>query len=570
MTKEDLFCAIGTVEEKDLIQAQKKHNSPIIWFASAAAVLLVLSLLIHRERPTEHTVLEDRPSWNMHVDISVVPEKILLDETPLPRFLVHARVLEALPDTYLIPEKTLSRQRSRVLRLQVVQTLFGKDVPKELYYILPEQYFTDMTGLDLIISMSQLGLEDYLLLNTSRQQYETFSLVFADFANSNERDIEPIPDPTKVSTGAGLSNILPFRNNQLYWPQGDHWSWEKSYFEFLSENGDIPVASESTLAEAKAALRQIYGSEEPKVRHADEYNFGIQLTDADTPKEGVFSQIIHQHDKKILLCRIIDGFYANECYMYYEDGRIEASEIKFTPEEIARLPKLAPVVGQVLQGAPEKGICRSLVGYYYKTNQGNLFGVVQAEWEILWERKVTINMLVMPDGTVTQVSTKVLEAYLSDDWETAALQQIWDSVSRKAYRSMIIYQNRDIDYISLGRETILHENFTITCNDSWYTAAEIKLTQVSPAVIDFENLVSETPRYWDNNAWNKERLVGNIRYAWQLEQDVTDHRKSQYLLYMQDGALLLVRCYDYSQIFNDPAVGLQIPQIVQLEFYYDY
>ena len=570
MTREDLFRAIGAAEEKDLLQAQKKHIAPVIWIVTAAAVLLVLSLLIHRERPTEHTVLEDRPSWNMHVDISVVPEKILLDETPLPRFLVHARVLEALPDTYLIPEKTLNRKRCRVLRLQVVQTLFGKDVPQEFYYILPEQYYTDLTGLDLIISMEQLGVENYLLFNTTQQQYETFSLLFADFANSMERDIEPIPDPTTVSTCADICNIIPFRNNRLYWPQGDGWSRAKSYFELLSEYGDIPVTPKSTLAEAKALLRQATVTEEPKVRYADEYNFGILLTDADTPKEGVFSQIIHQHDKKVLLCRIIDGFYANECYMYYEDGRIEASDTKFTPEEIARLPKLAPVVEQVLQGAPEKGICRSLVGYYYKTTQGDLFGVVQAEWEILWERKVTINMLVMPDGTVTQVSTKVLEAYLSDDWETAALQQIWDSVSRKAYRSAIIYQNRDIDYISLGRETILHENFTITCNDSWYTAAEIKLTQVSPTVIDFENLVSETPRYWDNNAWSKERLVGNIRYAWRLEQDVTDHRKSQYLLYMQDGALLLVRCYDYSQIFNDPAVGLQIPQIVQLEFYYDY
>ena len=135
---------------------------------------------------------------------------------------------------------------------------------------------------------------------------------------------------------------------------------------------------------------------------------------------------------------------------------------------------------------------------------------------------------------------------------------------------MISYQNREIDYVSLGRETILHENFTITCNDSWYAAAEIKLTQVSPSVIDLENLISETPKYWHSSDWNKQRLVNNIRYAWQLEQDVTDHRKSQYLLYMQDGALLLVRCYDYSQIFNDPAKGLQIPQIVELEFYYDY
>ena len=571
MTREDLFCAIGAADEKDLIQAQKKRISPVIWFVAAAAVLLLLSFLIHRQRPTEHTILEEKPSWSMDVDVRIVPKSILLDETVQSDFLVHARVLEVLPDTYLIPEKTLNREAYRVLRLQVVQTLFGKNVPNELYYIHPEEYFTDMTGLDLIISMDQLGVEDYLLLNTSSQQYETFSLLFADFVNSNERDLEPIPDPTRVSTGTGLSNILPFRNNRLYWLQSDYWSRSKSYFEFLSKNGDIPLTAEHTLVQAKTIIRQMYaGREEPTVRYADEYNFGIQLTDADTPKEGVFSQIIHQYDKKILLCRIIDGYYTNECYMYYEDGRIEASDTKFTQEEIATLPKLTPAVHQALEKAPENGTCRSFVGYYYKTNQGNLYGIVQAVWSVSSELDVTVNMLVKPDGSVTQVSDKVLEAYLADDLETAALQEVWDSVSRKAYRSMIIYQNREIDYVSLGRETILHENFTITCNDSWYAAAEIKLTQVSPSVIDLENLISETPKYWQRSDWNKQRLVNNIRYAWQLEQDVTDHRKSQYLLYMQDGALLLIRCYDYSQIFNDPAKGLQIPQIVELEFYYDY
>ena len=155
MTREDLFCAIGAADEKDLIQAQKKRISPVIWFVAAAAVLLLLSFLIHRQRPTEHTILEEKPSWSMDVDVRIVPKSVLLDETVQSDFLVHARVLEVLPDTYLIPEKTLNRQACRVLRLQVVQTLFGKNVPNELYYIHPEEFFTDMTGLDLAFDILQ-------------------------------------------------------------------------------------------------------------------------------------------------------------------------------------------------------------------------------------------------------------------------------------------------------------------------------------------------------------------------------------------------------------------------------
>lgn len=587
MTREDLFCAIGAVEEKDLLQAQKKRIAPILWIVTAAAVLLGVFLLIYRERPISHSVSEEKPSWEMDADILVQRQQLMCalrgvmdcEFAFTGGLAVQARVVEALPDTYLIPEKTLSRDNYRVLRMKTAEVIAGKDVPKEFWFLLPERYDTDLSGLDLLISLDQVGVEDYLLFNATQQQYETFSLVFSAGVRSHE--LEPYqeyaPDPTAVSTGITLG-LLPFRNEALHWPENDEWAGLADSFDYFSvrETSPYPIAPNTTLDEAKAAIRQsridgpFKDAEEVSVRYADEYNMGIRLTDVDTPKDGVFSQIIHQYEKKILLCRIVDGFYANECYMYYDDGRIEASDTKFTPEEIAALPKLAPVVEQVLQRAPETGTCRTFVGYYYKTNQGDLFGVVQAEWEINWETKVTVNMLLKCDGSVTEVSTKVLEAYLSDNRERAALQQAWDGICKKAYRSNIIYENRDNDYIALGRETILHENFTITCNDSWYAASEIGLMQVAPSAIGLKDLISETPKYWPDSDWSKERIVSNIRYAWQLEQDLTDHRKSQYLLYMQDGTLLLVRCYDYSQIFNDPAVGLQIPQIVQLDFYYDY
>lgn len=420
MTREDLFRAIGAAEEKDLIQAQKRRVAPVIWIVTAAAILLGVFLLIYRERPISHSVLEEKVSWNMTVDIPVIPNEGLLDDNLRPHFVVHARLLEVLPDTYLIPEKTLSRERVRVVRLQILETIIGKDVPKELFLLTPAGNFPELGDLDLIIQLDQLGVENYLLLNTTSKQYETFSLLFARSVYSYERSIEPNPDPTKVSILPAQLSTLPFRNGILSWPQGTSWAWAKSYFEYLVKQGQIPLSADSTLSEAKAAIRENYNSsmEQPKVRYADEYNMGILLTDADTPKEGVFSQIIHQYEDKILLCRIVDGFYANECYMYYDDGRIEASDTKFTPEEIASLPKLAPVVEQVLQRAPEKGTCHTFLGYYYKTNQGDLFGVVQAEWEINWETKVTVNMLVKCDGSVTEISTDTLQAYLQGNMKT--------------------------------------------------------------------------------------------------------------------------------------------------------
>lgn len=428
MTTKDLFSAIGAVDEDVLIQAQRKRISPIVWIVAAAAVLLGITLLIHRERPVYHTTLEEKPSWNMDADILVSPDQILCINSRVPCELefsgglaVQAQVIDVLPDTYLVPEKTLNRRNYRVLRMKTVETVIGRNIPNEFWFLLPEQYYTDLGGLDLLINLTQVGVEDYLLFNTTQQQYETFSLMFTASASSHEDDIQYEPDPTLVSIGITLS-VLPFREGELSWPDTAQWAREADLFESFStrETSIYPIAYNTTLEEAKAAIRDCYKNgplseynvTEPFVRYADEYNMGILLTDADTPKEGVFSQIIHQHERKILLCRIIDGFYANECYLYYEDGRIEASDVKFTQEDIAALPNLTPAVEQALAKAPEEGTCRKFVGYYYKTDNGKVFGVVQAHWEINWENTVTVNLVVTPGGTIHQVTAKGLDVYL--------------------------------------------------------------------------------------------------------------------------------------------------------------
>ena len=74
MTTEDLLRAIGSVDEKELAHAQRKTVKPIIWIITAlvlAAALLLPILLIRREKPLAHTVLAEKPSWNMDADVLV-------------------------------------------------------------------------------------------------------------------------------------------------------------------------------------------------------------------------------------------------------------------------------------------------------------------------------------------------------------------------------------------------------------------------------------------------------------------------------------------------------------------
>lgn len=566
MTSEDLFRAIGAAEEKDLIQAQKKRVAPYIWLVTAVVVILAVFLLIHRPRPATHSVLEEKPGWDMTVDIPVIPKEALLDENLRPCFVVHARLLEVLPDTYLIPEKTLSREPVRVVRLQILETIIGKDVPKELFLLTPADKFPELGGLDLIIRLDQLGVENYLLLNTTSKQYETFSLLFAGSVRSHERTIEPNPDPTKVSILYAQLTALPFRNGVLSWPQDAAWAWAESYFEYLAEHDEIPLSTDSTLSEAKAAIRENYNSglEQPKVRYADEYNFGILLTDPDTPKEGIFSQIIHQYENKILLCRIVDGFYTNECYMYYDDGRIEASDTQFTKEEIAMLPDLVPAVEQVLEKKPENATCRSFVSYYYKTDKGNLFGVVQAVWETVQNTEQAVNMLVKCDGSVSQVSTGTLNTYLQGDWEAALIQEAWDQVGSKAYDGQVIYENRG-EYVGYpGRSYYLTPDSKLICSDYWQRLLA-DATWTPPQSVELPPLLAQDAKHWTDPAISYQTVTENLRHVWVLRNSVMDMRYIRYLMMLEDGTLLLALGHDYTGVYQDSTATKTIEYIVCLQ-----
>ena len=430
MTTEDLLRAIGSVDEKELAHAQRKTVKPIIWIITAlvlAAALLLPILLIRREKPLAHTVLAEKPSWNMDADIYIQPEQLMCALTGTPAWeadfasslTVHARLINALPDTYAIPEKTLARDNYRVLQLEVVETVVGKDVPQEIWFLLPEHYAADLAGLDLLIALDQVGVENYLLFNTTRQQYETFSLVFSVGVLSHEQEPlqEYAPDPTAVSTDMRLS-ILPFKDNALCWPAGEAWSYLGRHFTSCVTNVDTttPIDPAPTLEEAKSAVRRARETEyfqkfpQARVRHADEFNPSVELAGFNTEQGSIFSQVMHQYENKLLLCRVIDGFYASECYIYHDDGRIIESDVKFSPADIAALPKLTPVVQQVLERAPENGTCRKLIGYYYKTDNGDLFGVVQAAWEVSGQPVLSVNVLVTTDGTVSQISDETLQA----------------------------------------------------------------------------------------------------------------------------------------------------------------
>jgi len=557
MTTKDLLGAIGAVDDETLLHAQKKRISPMVWVACGIlAVLLVASILLSR-RPTpfSHNIFEEKASWNMDAQVTAVAEQYGCENTAvidceysfLRGFAVHARVLEVLPDIYVIPEKNLGRHNYRVLRLQVLDTVAGEELPEEIYFLLPEAYNPRLLQYDLLLNLDQVGVENYLLFNTTQRQAETFSLVFACGVDSREYSKTVTVDPTAIYTNEVLC-ILPYKDGVLTWPTGDAWAADRDCFEYFStkDNAVYPLRGHMTLEAAKAAVmpaRQAFADKhdveipKPKVLYADSYNMGINLGNFNTPEVGTFSQIYHQHEDKFLFCRVIDGFYTNEVYTFYPDGQMASSEVEFTQEEIEHLPKLYPTVTQVLNRAPVSGTCRLFTAYYYKTDWG-IYGVVRAKWEVNWETDVSIIILVNPDGTTEEVSLLELVARLDDGitpTEKLDTQQgILSSLEKKSYQAECIYDNRKnvniTAHINQITNVYIAQDGNVICfgyNESYLADAR----SVSPDSVELP------PQ------------VGTARYVWKLHTSA-DSRWLRYLVRLENGMLLLVTGYDYTGLEN--------------------
>lgn len=550
-----------------------------------------------RDTAPQHTVSTQTATWNMDTaDVYVSPPTVVSISYTLPwarqfgiGFAVQARVVEVLPDIYALPEKTLNRESYRILRMELMDTITGSGVPQEFYYLLGESYDPNLTHFDsLIISMRQMGIGSYMMFNTAQCRYERFFPLFASgTVGYMEEDYRVYPDPTEINLYNTLS-VLPFTDGILDTSIYTLPGWERDK-NMLDNYIDVfPIAKGHTLQQAKDAIRAHqdafmanYGTDSlpffeklRTVQYPDLYPDEAAYQVLCGFEKGVFAQITSQ-DQKTVFCRIINGFYTNEYYSFTPGQPMTASDARFTQAQIDSLPDLKPALDLAMQQVREADPRRIdlLDGYYYQTAQG-IYGVIRAYWNGIYSsdlRDAQINYLVFPDGEVMRVSTKVLELYLQDDRQNALLQQTWETISRKAYKATAIYRNTDLDYVSTPRGTvILNENFSLTCADAWYGPAEVPLTLTDPAVIDLETLVSPDSKYWTNTAWSKDALLADVQYAWQLTPDTTNLHNQEYLLLMETGDLLMIRCTDYTDLLPDQSVGLQIPLILHLDADYDY
>ena len=91
--------------------------------------------------------------------------------------VVKAKVVENYEDTYykLDISADVAPRAYRLIQLEILEEIHGTNMPQYVLYLVPEGYFLDLSVYDsLLISMRQIGTENYVLRNGTKNQIEAF------------------------------------------------------------------------------------------------------------------------------------------------------------------------------------------------------------------------------------------------------------------------------------------------------------------------------------------------------------------------------------------------------------
>lgn len=444
MNERDLFAAIGETSEELLKNSEKKPR--VHWkgyLALAACLCLIVSLAFQLlpqpsavpdvETPPQplpgQKISMEKLDWIWDLDVhepddalgSMIEQPDYWYDTQFGHMMsVEARVVAVLPDVYQIPGYPLDYPKYKILRLEVLETIHGENMPSYIYYLLPEYLSTDLQQFDsLIMTVRQRGCENTMMRNVSRKWMETFDYLFTYTLDTNPFTwFEPQDGSVVAFTDGQIDEAL--------------WSlegWDEDHgapsLIMPSEYPDFPIKKNLSIAQIKQRIRNQVKSvkEQGKYEGRDDVitNEVFDWPEAQAVLEyvkpfenGYFSVHCGEAGERIVnFRRFIDGFGTDERICVNLDQKTVTWDNKYSAENVATVPNVSSVVKKAyFIAAPDAGVngfqhdYRTVVGQYKKYGDV-VFGFVEIAWgymnaiedlpgPALFTRSY---LLVYPDGT---------------------------------------------------------------------------------------------------------------------------------------------------------------------------
>ncbi len=409
MKGEELLNVLGDIDPK-LIQDADRRPGWIRWAAVAAACLAVLLtvLLFPRKAQPEDPLVQSQPTtapsqdWVPIVDSLNAPVVLgdvwdtgieslggAAEAPPMFSFDIHivveARVVGCLPERYLDMD---TGSAFHILQLEVLDVVTGKNVPQMLNLRLEGYLSPELQQFDrLVLSIEQVGLEDYLMIRETDRVVVPFNMMFRVYSHCGR---------------PSYGSVLAFHDGVLdrgLWDL-DRWGVSDRYLDYLFGSDGYYLASGcNTVEEVKEAVReeisQMQWFREYPVGHKADYS-AVDAMEYTAPfQNGVFSHsLIHGVPGElpvVFFNRKINGYRSAEQIRIDQEGATYSGE-KYTMEELEQIPDLAGLVQGLKKeqsDAPHiedfEGLelwSRSVAGRYYKVN-GQVYGVVKIHWVYL-------------------------------------------------------------------------------------------------------------------------------------------------------------------------------------------
>lgn len=317
-------------------------------------------------------------------------------EFPTSCFVVKAKVAENYTDLYYGMQKS-ERSRYRMIRMETLEVIHGEDIPKNFLYLIPDSLYVDMSGYDsLLISMSQMGMENYVLKNITQQRVEAVDLpVFHDYQD----------DPS-------LGSIIAFTDGVF-----DESLWHTKSWHFGCQFGlhrlDYPEYSDLVVGRGDSerdVIENIHSEiEEDRAWLGEEYRvpsvLKLEFTTSEARealeyvapfKNGVFSQSYapyHQDGRLLIFTRYINGCETEETVTINLDNeKVTYSEVRYTEEDMKRMENIgmqlalkAEKYSEEIPSPPhmsteEKKLLNLILTAWYAKADGKVYGVIRTYW----------------------------------------------------------------------------------------------------------------------------------------------------------------------------------------------
>ncbi len=306
--------------------------------------------------------------------------------------VAQVKVISATKNKYTVPKKLASNSDDFiVVKLSVIDLIYGDSLPQEIYLKVLFYDAGVFSGFDsFILSLEQVGAENYMAINKTKKRIEYFPNMF-ELAGVND---------------LGYGSAIAFKNGKVdvsFWNKVNYINSADKFFDLLDDPQDrfYPVTYGTTVENAKKNILNEIANKDIKNYKYVSFNDLFsedekELSEYLKPEtQNVWKQEVNNFGNSVTatFTRIINGFLTDEVISanISENGKkiVTKSNVHYDKNDLASIVDIGYVLDNVdiFEIKPshinvEKGMyCQSILaeGFYLK-NKEKVYGIIRIRW----------------------------------------------------------------------------------------------------------------------------------------------------------------------------------------------